>query len=161
MKRLRLAAAACSAVVIAGGLMVAGGSSATAANSLVNPGFEATALAPWTCTAGGSAVTTPVHSGSRALGAAATDSATGECSQTVAVSPNTTYALTGWVRGGYVFLGARGAGVAATQTWASNPGAYQQLSLSVRTGASTTSLTVYVHGWYGQSALYADDFTLG
>jgi chitinase len=160
MKRLRVAAAACSAVVIAGGLMVAAGSSATAANSLVNPGFEATALAPWTCTAGGSPVTTPVHSGSRALAGAATGSATGECSQTVTVSPNTTYALTGWLRGGYTFLGARGAGVTTTQTWASNPAAYQQVSVSVRTGASTTSLTVFVHGWYGQGAFYADDVSL-
>src|SRR5688572_22110393 len=160
MKRLRVVAAACSAVVVAGGLMVTAGSSAQAANSLANPGFESGSLSPWTCASGGSVVTSPVHSGSRALAGTATDSATGECSQTVAVSPNTTYALTGWVRGGYVFLGARGAGVTGTQTWAANAGAYQQLSLSVRTGASTTSLTVYVHGWYGQGAFYADDVSL-
>jgi chitinase len=160
MKRLRVVAAVCSATVIAGGLMVAAGSSANAANSLANPGFEATALSPWACTSGGSVVTSPVHSGSRALAGTATDSATGECSQTVAVSPNTTYALTGWVRGGYVFLGARGNGVSPTQTWSSDASAYRQLSLSVRTGASTTSLTVYLHGWYGQGAFNADDVSL-
>jgi chitinase len=160
MKRLRVIAAACSAAMLAGGLMVIAGSSASAANSLVNPGFETGSLSPWSCTSGGSVVATPVRSGTRALAGTATDSATGECSQTVAVTPNTTYALTGWVRGSYTFLGARGTGVTTTQTWASNPGAYQQLSLSVRTGASTSSVTVYVHGWYGQGAFYADDVSL-
>src|SRR5690349_20940379 len=160
MKRLRVAAAACTAAVLAGGLMIAAGSSAQAANSLANPGFESATLSPWACASGGSVVTSPVHGGSRALGGTAGDSATGECSQTVAVAPNTTYALTGWVRGQYVFLGARGTGVTTTQTWASNAAAWTQLSLQVRTGASTTSLTVYVNGWYGQGALYADDVSL-
>jgi chitinase len=158
MKRLRVVAAACTAVVVAGGLMVTAGSSAQAANSLANPGFEAGSLSPWVCASGGSVVTSPVHSGSRALAGTATDAATGECSQTVAVTPNTTYALTGWVRGGYVFLGARGNGVAATQTWASSS-TYTRLQLSVSTG-SATSVTVYVHGWYGQGAFNADDVSL-
>src|SRR4029453_14500816 len=125
MKRLRVIAAACSAAMLAGGLMVIAGSSASAANSLVNPGFEPGPPAPGSATPGGRVVTTPVRSGPRALAGTATDSATGECSQTVAVTPNTTYALTGWVRGSYTFLGARGTGVTTTQTWASNPGAYQ------------------------------------
>src|SRR4051812_8772325 len=160
MKRLRVVAAACSAVVIAGGLMVAAGSSAQAANSLVNPGFETGALSPWACSSGGGVVTTPVHGGGRALAGTATDSATGECSQTVAVAPNTTYALTGWVRGGYVFLGARGAGMTTARRWSSNASAYTQLSLSVRTGASTTSVTVFVNGWYGKGAFWADGVSL-
>jgi chitinase len=28
------------------------------------------------------------------------------------------------------------------------------------TGASITSVTVFVHGWYGQRSYFADDFTL-
>jgi chitinase len=160
MKRLRVAAAACSAVLVAGGLMISGGSSALAANSLTNPGFESGSLSPWTCVSGGSVVSSPVHSGSRSLAATATDSTIGECSQTVAVTPNTTYALTGWARGGYVFLGARGNGVTTTQTWVSSPSAWAQISLSVRTGASTTSLTVFVSGWYGQGAFNVDDVSL-
>jgi chitinase len=160
MKRLRVVAAACTAVMVAGGLMITAGSSAQAANSLTNPGFETGSLAPWTCASGGSVVSSPVRSGSRSLAATATDSTIGECSQTVAVTPNTTYALTGWARGGYVFIGARGNGVTTTQTWVSSPSAWAQLSLSVRTGAATTSLTVFVSGWYGQGAFNVDDVSL-
>jgi chitinase len=32
--------------------------------------------------------------------------------------------------------------------------------MSITTGASQTSLTVYVHGWYGEGTYYADDFSL-
>jgi hypothetical protein len=159
MKRLRVVAAACSAVVVAGGLMITAGFG-QAANSLTNPGFESGSLAPWTCASGGAVVSSPVHSGSALGSRTATDSTIGECSQSVAVTPNTTYALTGWARGGYVFLGARGNGVTTTQTWASSPSAWAQISLSVRTGASTTSLTVFTSGWYGQGAFNVDDVSL-
>ena len=50
---------------------------AQAANLLANPGFETGTLAPWSCTGGlGSVVTTPVHSGTRALAGAASASTT-------------------------------------------------------------------------------------
>jgi chitinase len=78
----------------------------------------------------------------------------------VAVLPNRTYRLTGHVRGSYVYIGATGTGVNAS-TWTPGTGnAYAPLTVTFTTGASTTSVTVYVHGWYGQPSYYADDFTL-
>ena len=36
---------------------------------------------------------------------------------------------------------------------------WNQLSLNFTTGSSG-AVTVYIHGWYGQGNIYADDFTL-
>ncbi|MEV4418066.1 glycosyl hydrolase family 18 protein, partial [Catellatospora sp. NPDC049609] len=135
-------------------------SSASAANLIANPGLESGSLSPWSCSAGlGSVVTTPVHAGTRALQGAPNAGNHAQCSQTVTVLPNTAYVLSAWVRGGggYVYLGYTG----GTETW--NPaasGAWTKLSLNLTTGASQTSLTVNVHGWYGQPAYQADDFSL-
>jgi len=46
------------------------------------------------------------------------------------------------------------------QTFTQSASAYTQLSTSFTTGASTTSVTVFVHGWYGQGAVDVDDVTL-
>ncbi len=37
---------------------------------------------------------------------------------------------------------------------------WKQLSTTFTTGASTTSVSVYTHGWYGQAAYYADDISV-
>lgn len=124
--------------------------------SLANGGFESGALGPWTCQAGGGVVSTPVHAGSHALHVAATSSQTGECDQTVALSPNTAYILTGWVQGSYANLGVSGG--ASASTWTSS-GAWSQLSVSFTTGSSGT-VTVFTHGWYGQGDVYADDISV-
>ncbi|HEV2371670.1 MAG TPA: fibronectin type III domain-containing protein, partial [Streptosporangiaceae bacterium] len=129
---------------------------ATATNLLVNPGFETGTLAGWTCSATDSVTTNPVHSGSHALAGAASNSDDAQCSQAVSVQPNSAYTLSGWVEGNYVFIGEA---VSGTQTWTSSA-SFQQLSTSFTTGASTTSVTVFVHGWYGQGTFYADDMSL-
>ncbi|MFJ3669828.1 carbohydrate binding domain-containing protein [Streptomyces sp. NPDC090106] len=130
---------------------------AQAANVLTNPGFESGALSPWSCTGNlGSVASSPVHGGSRALAGAVSASDIAKCSQTVAVQPNTAYTLSGWVRGSYVYLGVDG----GSSTWTTSPSAYSQLSVSFTTGASQTSATVYVHGWYAQGTYYADDISL-
>ncbi|MFK4104613.1 carbohydrate binding domain-containing protein [Streptomyces sp. NPDC019531] len=130
---------------------------AQAANVLTNPGFESGSLSPWTCTGNlGSVVSSPVHGGSKALQGAVSSSDNAQCSQTVAVQPNTTYSLSGWVRGSYVYLGVNG----GASTWTSSPSAYSQLTTSFTTGAAQTSATIYVHGWYGQGTYYADDISL-
>ncbi|HEY5832342.1 glycosyl hydrolase family 18 protein [Streptomyces sp.] len=128
-------------------------------NILANPGFES-GLAGWTCTAGsGSTVSAPVHGGSAALRALPTDADTAQCSQTVAVTPGSAYTLSGYVQGNYVFIGATGTGGTDPSTWTSAT-AYQPLSTTFTTGPSTTSVTVWVHGWYSQGAYHADDLAL-
>ncbi|MFI9359656.1 glycosyl hydrolase family 18 protein [Kitasatospora sp. NPDC053057] len=123
---------------------------------LVNGGLETGSLAPWTCQSGGSVVTTPVHSGSYALQAAASASQTGECTQTVTLKPNTSYTLSGWVQGNYAYLGVSGGATASTWT---NSSGWTKLSAPFTTGASGT-VTVYLHGWYGQGSVYGDDFSI-
>ncbi|GHI03091.1 chitinase [Streptomyces cellostaticus] len=154
--RRRLLALLGSAALALGGAVALPGT-AEAANLLTNPGFESGGLSPWTCTGNlGSVVSSPVHGGSKALQGAATSSDNAQCSQTVAVQPNTTYTLGGWVRGSYVYLGVDG----GASTWTTSPSAYSRLSVSFTTGASQTSATIYVHGWYAQGAYDADDISL-
>ncbi|KUN39758.1 chitinase [Streptomyces longwoodensis] len=144
-----------AALAVGGAVALPG--TAQAANVLSNPGFESGGLSPWSCTGNlGSVVSSPVHGGSKALAGAVTSSDIAQCSQTVAVKPNTTYALTGWVRGSYVYLGVDG----GASSWTSSPSAYSQLSVSFTTGASQTSAKIYVHGWYAQGTYYADDISL-
>jgi hypothetical protein len=141
----------------AGGERLAAATAST--NLLTNPGFEAGSLSGWTCSAG-SVVTSPVHSGSYALAGAASSSDDAQCTQKVSVQPSSTYQLSGYVQGAYVFVGDSGTGGSDTDSWTASASGWQQLSTSFTTGASTTSVTIYVHGWYGQGTYYADDFTL-
>jgi hypothetical protein len=90
----------------------------TGSGSLVNGGFETGSLSPWTCQTGDAVVTTPVHSGSYALQVTPTASQTGECDQTLTLTPNHSYTLTGWVQGSYAYLGVSGGATAST--WASS-----------------------------------------
>ncbi|MFJ9626399.1 carbohydrate binding domain-containing protein [Streptomyces sp. NPDC101175] len=125
--------------------------------SLTNAGFETGSLSPWTCTGGSAVVSSPVHSGSHSLQVTPSASSTGECDQTVTLTPNKSYTLTAWVQGPYAYLGVSGG--ASASTWSSST-SWNQLSVTFTTGASGT-VTVFVHGWYGQSAVTADDFALG
>ena len=131
-------------------------STAPPPSSLVNGGFETGSLSPWVCQAGDAVVTAPVHSGTHAAEISATNSQTGECDQTVTLSPNTTYTLTGWTQGNYAYIGVSGGATAST--WTSSSGWAQQ-TVSFTTGSSGT-VTVFVHGWYGQGNVYADDFSV-
>ncbi len=126
---------------------------------VVNGGFESGSLSPWTCTGNlGSVVSSPVHTGAHALAGAASASDDAQCSQTITVKPNTAYTLSGWVQGNYTYIGVTGSG-ADTSTWTSGSG-WSNLSTKFTTGASVTSVTVWVHGWYGQGTYYADDFSV-
>ncbi|MFD5461353.1 glycosyl hydrolase family 18 protein [Kitasatospora sp. NPDC127059] len=128
----------------------------TPSTSLVNGDLETGNLAPWACQTGGGVVSTPVHAGSHALQAAASSSQTGECGQTVKLKPNTVYTLSGWVQGNYAYLGVSGGATAST--WA-NASGWTKLSVPFTTDA-TGSVTVYLHGWYGQGSVYGDDFSI-
>jgi chitinase len=131
-------------------------STAPPPSSLANGGFETGSLSPWVCQAGDTVVTAPVHSGTHAAEISATNSQTGECDQTVTLSPNTTYTLSGWTQGNYAYIGVSGGATAST--WTSSSGWAQQ-TVSFTTGSSGT-VTVFVHGWYGQGNVYADDFSV-
>ncbi|KUN05990.1 hypothetical protein AQI95_13745 [Streptomyces yokosukanensis] len=138
-------------------LTVTSGGGGTGGGSLTNAGFEGGGLSPWTCTGTSAVVGDTVHSGSHALRITPSADSTGECDQTVTLSPNHTYSLTGWVQGPYAYLGVSGGATAST--WSNNTN-WNQLTVDFTTGSSGT-VTVYVHGWYGQSDVHADDFALG
>ncbi|GAA4862687.1 chitinase [Kitasatospora terrestris] len=155
-----LAAGTTAAALAATGLtLFAGGADAAVGNLVGNGGFEAGNLSGWSCAGTAAVASAPVHTGSYALTATPSAAATAECTQTVSVLPNSSYTLSSWVQGPYVYLGARGTGGTDPSTWSSQS-AWNQLSTTFTTGANTTSVTLYVHGWYGQSAYSADDVQL-
>nr|WP_107422278.1 glycoside hydrolase family 18 protein [Streptomyces lushanensis] len=151
------------AVLAAGALSVTGlTGSAQAADINVarNAGYES-GLASWTCSAGsGATVGSPVHGGAAALRGTPAGQDNAKCAQAVAVQPNSTYTLSAWVQGGYVYLGAEGTGTTDVSTWTPDSSGWKQLTTTFRTGASTRSVTVYTHGWYGQTPYYADDLSV-
>nr|WP_202520074.1 glycoside hydrolase family 18 protein [Streptomyces sp. SID1034] len=153
-----MAVAAAGALSIAG---LAGTAQAADVNNAKNAGFES-GLGNWSCSAGSDAtVSSPVHGGTAALKATPSGSDTAQCSQTVAVKPNSTYTLSAWVQGSYVYLGASGTGTTDVSTWTPGTGSgYGQLTTTFKTGSATTSVQIYTHGWYGQTAYYADDFSV-
>ncbi|MEY9964431.1 chitinase [Streptacidiphilus sp. MAP12-16] len=161
---LRRSLAGASAVAVIGaGILVAGSGAAGAAtaNLVANPGFES-GLSGWTCSSGsGAAVSSPVHSGASALKATPTGQDDAQCTQTISVQPNSQYTLSAYVQGSYVYLGATGTGGTSDPSiWTPNSPSYSQLSVGFTTGANTTTVTVYLHGWYAQPAYYADDVSL-
>ncbi|MEV4317126.1 glycosyl hydrolase family 18 protein [Actinocrispum sp. NPDC049592] len=127
----------------------------TPTGGIVNAGFEAGILTPWSAP-GDSIVSSPVHSGTHALQVTATSSQTGEATQAVSLQPNHSYTLKAWVQGNFAYIGVRG-GANAT-TWTSSSG-WTQLSVPFTTGTSG-AVTVFVHGWYAQGNVFADDFAI-
>jgi chitinase len=150
-----------SALLIVSGLAAAlflhwtSGAFAAGSNLVTNPGFESGDLSGWSCDPSDTVVTAPVHSGNYALQMNPTASTTGQCSQTISVQPNSSYTLSAYVDGPYAYLGVNG----GASNWTSSS-SYTQLSVSFTTGASTTSITIYVHGWYLQGSVYVDDVSL-
>jgi glycosyl hydrolase family 18 (putative chitinase)/carbohydrate binding protein with CBM4/9 domain len=124
--------------------------------ALANPGFESGAMAPWVAQPGDAVVTSPVHSGTRAVRLSPTDSQTGEVDQAITLQPNHSYTLRGWVQGNFAFIGVSGG--ANASTWVSSA-SYTQLSVPFTTGASG-AVTVFVHGWFSQGTVFADDFSV-
>ncbi|MFI6851955.1 chitinase [Streptomyces sp. NPDC050416] len=137
-----------------------GQASAADVNNARNAGFES-GLSDWTCSAGsGTTVSSPVRTGTAALKATPAGQDNARCAQTVRVKPGSTYTLGAWVRGGYAYLGVSGTGTTDVSTWTPDSASWKQLSTTFTTGSSTTTVTVYTHGWYGQAAYYADDVSV-
>ncbi|MGI5480976.1 chitinase [Streptomyces lavendofoliae] len=152
------------ALAVGAGLALTGATAGTAyaadVNVAKNAGFES-GLANWTCSAGsGATVSSPVHGGTAALKATPGGQDNARCAQTVAVRPNSTYTLSAWVQGGYAYLGASGTGTTDVSTWTPDSAGWKQLTTRFTTGASTTSVTVHTHGWYGQAAYHVDDVSV-
>ena len=159
--RYRLSAfAATAAALLTSAAVISAPPAAAVASLISNGGFETGSLSGWSCSTLDSVVSSPVHSGSHALSGAASSSDDAQCSQSVSVQPSSNYTLTGWVEGNYVFLGDSGTGSSDTDTWTPSATSWQQLSTSFSTGAATTSVTIYVHGWYAQGTYFADDLSL-
>jgi chitinase len=151
------------ALLLAAGLAAVAVAPAASAqtNLLANGGFSAGSTSGWTCSANDSVVTSPTYDGaSYALAGTPTSSDDAQCSQVVSVQPSSSYSLAGWVEGDYVFLGDSGTGSTDTDAWTPSASTWSQLSTSFTTGSSTTSVTIYIHGWYAQPEYYADDLTL-
>jgi chitinase len=105
-------------------------------------------------------VSSPVRSGGRALSAAANDSDNAQCTQSIAVQANHSYTLSAWVQGTYAFIGVTGTGTSDPSTFTPSSAGFSQLTVPFTTGASTTRVTVFVHGWYAQGTIFADDFSV-
>ncbi|MFE5731270.1 chitinase [Streptomyces sp. NPDC056528] len=154
-----LALAVGSGIVLVGG---AGTAQAADVNVARNAGFES-GLANWACSAGsGAAVSSPVRTGTGALKASPAGLDNAKCVQTVTVKPNSTYTLSAWVQGGYAYLGASGTGTGtgSVSTWTPDSPSWKQLTTTFTTGASTTSVEIYTHGWYGTSPYLVDDVSV-
>ncbi|PPS77860.1 MULTISPECIES: chitinase [Streptomyces] len=158
-RSLRLWSGAATAA-LALSVTTVGQASAADVNNARNAGFES-GLSDWTCSAGsGTTVPSPVRTGTAALRATPSGQDNARCSQTVRVMPDSTYTLGAWVRGGYAYLGVTGTGTTDVSTWTPDSSSWKELSTTFTTGSSTTSVTVYTHGWYGQAAYYADDVSV-
>jgi len=129
-------------------------------NLVANPGFETGALAPWNCSPLDGVVSGRAHGGTFALSAAASSSDTAQCSQTIAVLPGHAYTLSAWVQGSYAFIGVNGTGTGDPSTFTPSAASFAKLSVPFTTGAGTTSVTVFVHGWYAQGTVLADDVSV-
>ncbi|MGW7661602.1 chitinase [Streptomyces sp. NPDC054756] len=153
-----LALLAAAALALPGLTALSSAARAADADLVRNGGFES-GLDGWTCTAG-TAVDSPVRSGSSALRATPAGNDYARCAQTVTVKPDSAYTLSGHVRGAYVYLGADGTGTTDVSTWTQSAPDWQRLTTTFRTGPSTTRVTLYTHGWYGTGAYHADDISL-
>jgi chitinase len=147
------------AVFLAAGAV--GPAASAQSNLLANGDFAAGSTAGWTCSPGDTVVTSPVYPGSsHALAGTPTSSDDAQCSQVVSVQPSSSYTLTGWVQGAYVYLGDSGTGSSDTSNWTPSATSWTELSTSFTTGSSATSVTIYIHGWYGQPTFYAGNLSL-
>ncbi|HEY4018937.1 MAG TPA: glycosyl hydrolase family 18 protein, partial [Pseudonocardiaceae bacterium] len=129
-------------------------------NLVSNSGFESGGLAGWTCSSADTVTSSPVHSGSAAAQGTPAGQDYAQCAQTISVQPSSQYTLTAWVQGGYTYLGDTGTGTTDTSTWTPGATSWTQLSTSFSTGAATTSVSIWFHGWYGAPTFYVDDVSL-
>jgi chitinase len=156
----RLALLTCCLLLLGLGVAATAPSASAQTNLLANGDFATGSTSGWTCSSD-TVVTAPTFDGSSdALAGTPTNGDDAQCSQVVSVQPSSTYALTGWVEGDYVYLGDSGTGGTDTSNWTPSAPTWTELSTSFTTGSATTSVTIYIHGWYAQPEFFADDLSL-
>ncbi len=136
-----------------------GGGSGT--NLVANPGFE-NGLTSWT-TVGKVYTSGIVNSGSGAVRLGDSAGGSGEVSQTIAVSPNSSYTLTAWLKtnvssGLTLTMSASGYGSSTSTTLSGT--AWTKKTLTFTTGSSASTVTIKVAKPTGSGYGYADDFEL-
>src|SRR6185369_205250 len=142
-----------AAALLVAATLIPAASANAATNLITNGDFETGSLSGWSCSLG-SVVSSPVHGGKHALQGAASASDNAQCTQTVSVVSGSQYTLSSYVQGNYVYLGVTG----GVSTW--TPGGSGWTLLTTTFTASSSSVQVYLHGWYAQGTYYADDVTL-
>src|SRR5487761_120769 len=156
-----LALLACCLLLLGLGVAATAPSAVAQTNLLTNGDFATGSTSGWTCSSADAVVTSPTYDGSSyALAGTPAGSDYAQCSQVVSVQPPSSYSLSGWVEGDYVYLGDSGTGGTDTSDWTPSAATWTELSTSFTTGSATTSVTVYIHGWYAQPEFYADDLAL-
>lgn len=153
MRRLRLIPLAGAVLLAAGAVLFTTQFASAATNLVANPGFESGNLSSWSCSQG-SLTTSAPHSGTYALAGAASASDNAQCVQNVGVVSGSQYTLSAWVKGSYVYLGVTG----GPSTWTPTASAWSQLTLTFT--ASSSTVQIYLHGWYAQGTYFADDVSL-
>jgi beta-glucanase (GH16 family) len=130
---------------------------------LVNPGFETAALSPWvTWNPAGttSVVTSDFRSGTKAIKQQGGETSLEQV--ITGLSPNTTYKFGGYGKvtaaGQSVMFGAKNYGGAAVNAQVTNT-TYTNTSVTFTTGATNTSVTVYMYKPVS-GTVYGDDFYL-
>jgi chitodextrinase len=142
-----------AAALLVAATLIPAASANAATNLITNGDFETGSLSGWSCSLG-SVVSSPVHGGTHALQGAASASDNAQCTQTVSVVSGSQYTLSSYVQGNYVYLGVTG----GVSTW--TPGGSGWTLLTTSFTASSSSVQIYLHGWYAQGTYYADDVTL-
>lgn len=126
-------------------------------NLVSNPGFESD-LTGWTCSGGFAAETANPRTGAKNLRLTPSATVISRCEQTITVQPNSSYTLRAYIKttGIYAYVGA----VGFTEQ-GSNPAAYTQYTVNFTTGASQTSVTIYLQAWKQQTgSAFIDDVSL-
>ena len=130
--------------------------SATAANLILNPGFEDATNTAWTLT-GTTIQTTTVNSGTKAAKVAQNN----QCYQMVNLQPNTTYTLNAYVKvvTGSMYIGVTPTGGTVTNLSVTANSAFTKKSITFTTG-TTTEYKIWF--WSGTAGVefYVDDVDL-
>jgi hypothetical protein len=133
-----------------------------ATNIVSNAGFESGALSPWVLSnSGSSVVASNAHSGTYAL---QTGNSYSGVNQTLnSLSPNTTYALSGWLKTAVaseaVYIGVKDFGGTEISMSVSST-TYSPAGVTFTTGSSNTTATIYIYKLGGSNAGYGDDLVV-